>query len=73
MTARQKNTGAAGYGDGVVVSPNPSFAITDPDIVLNQLYRFSQLQSSFGVNALALDGGRPLTFDLHGFIRAFRC
>lgn len=42
-----------------------------PDVVLNQLYRFSQLQSSFGVNALALDGGRPLTFDLHGFIRAF--
>ncbi len=42
-----------------------------PDVVLNQLYRFSQLQSSFGVNALALDGGRPLLFDLHGFIRAF--
>lgn len=42
-----------------------------PDVVLNQLYRFSQLQTSFGVNALALDGGRPLTFDLYGFIRAF--
>src|SRR5206468_6371029 len=29
------------------------------DVVLNQLYRFTPLQTSFGVNSLALDGGRP--------------
>lgn len=30
-----------------------------PDVVLNQLYRYSQLQSSFSVNNIALIGGRP--------------
>ena len=30
-----------------------------PEVVLNQLFRFTQLQISFGVNMLALDGGRP--------------
>ena len=29
------------------------------DVVLNQLYRFTALQSSFGVNMIALNGGRP--------------
>src|SRR3974390_2874357 len=29
-----------------------------PDVVLNQLYRFTALQSSFGANMVALDGGR---------------
>jgi DNA gyrase subunit A len=29
------------------------------EVVLNQLYRFTPLQISFGVNMLALDGGRP--------------
>ncbi len=29
------------------------------DVVLNQLYRFTQLQTSFGVNMLALNSGRP--------------
>src|ERR1041384_7576684 len=29
------------------------------DIVLNQLYKFTALQSSFGANIVALDGGRP--------------
>ena len=31
-----------------------------PDVVLNQLYRFTALQSSFGANMVALEGGRPL-------------
>ena len=31
----------------------------EPQIVLNQLYRFTQLQTSFGVNMLALNNGRP--------------
>ncbi len=29
------------------------------EVVLNQLFRFTQLQISFGVNMLALDGGQP--------------
>ena len=30
-----------------------------PEVVLNKLFRFTQLQTSFGVNMLALDNGRP--------------
>jgi DNA gyrase subunit A len=30
-----------------------------PEVVLNQLYRFTNLQTSFGINMLALDKGRP--------------
>ncbi|MCZ8149632.1 MAG: DNA gyrase subunit A, partial [Roseomonas sp.] len=30
-----------------------------PEVVLNQLYRFTQLQTSFGVNFVALDEGKP--------------
>src|SRR5204863_6176855 len=29
------------------------------DVVLNQLYRYTPLQSTFGANVEALDGGRP--------------
>ena len=42
-----------------------------PDVVLNQLYRFSQLQSSFGCNMVALNSGRPETHNLKDFIEAF--
>src|SRR6202043_3591372 len=35
-----------------------------PDVVLNQLYRFTPLQSSFPANIVALDGGRPLVMTL---------
>jgi DNA gyrase subunit A len=41
------------------------------DVVLNQLYRYSQLQTSFGVNALALHGGRPEQLDLKRMLTAF--
>ncbi len=41
------------------------------DIVLNQLYRFSPLQSTFAVNTLALDGGRPRVMTLKDMLRAF--
>ncbi len=41
------------------------------DVVLNQLWRFTQLQSSFGCNMVALNGGRPEVFNLLDFIRAF--
>ncbi|HVT24564.1 MAG TPA: DNA gyrase subunit A [Rhizomicrobium sp.] len=41
------------------------------DVVLNQLYRFTELQSSFGVNMLALDGGQPRLMNLKDMIGAF--
>jgi DNA gyrase subunit A len=41
------------------------------DVVLNQLYRFSALQSSFGVNMLALNHGRPEQMGLRAMIDAF--
>jgi DNA gyrase subunit A len=41
------------------------------DVVLNQLYRFTPLQSSFGANIVALDGGRPLTMTLKDMLTAF--
>ena len=41
------------------------------DVVLNQLYRFTPLQTSFGVNTVALDGGRPLVMTLKDMLRAF--
>ncbi|MBI5164348.1 MAG: DNA gyrase subunit A [Magnetospirillum sp.] len=41
------------------------------EVVLNQLYRFTPLQSSFGVNALALTGGRPQLMTLKEIIAAF--
>ncbi|MDE1972183.1 MAG: DNA gyrase subunit A [Hyphomicrobiales bacterium] len=42
-----------------------------PDVVLNQLYRFTALQSSFGANMVALDGGRPLVMNLRDLLRSF--
>ncbi|NIJ39816.1 DNA gyrase subunit A [Parvibaculum indicum] len=42
-----------------------------PDVVLNQLYRFSQLQSSFAANMLALDHGRPEVMNLKRLLEAF--
>ena len=43
----------------------------EPDIVLNQLYRHTALQTSFGVNMLALNGGRPELLTLREIIAAF--
>ncbi|HWE47038.1 MAG TPA: DNA gyrase subunit A, partial [Caulobacteraceae bacterium] len=42
-----------------------------PDVVLNQLYRFTALQSSFSVNALALHHGRPQLMPLRDMLAAF--
>jgi DNA gyrase subunit A len=42
-----------------------------PDVVLNQLYRFTPLQSTFGANMVALDGGRPLVMTLKDMLAAF--
>ncbi len=41
------------------------------DVVLNQLYRFTPLQSSFPANMVALTGGRPATMTLHDLLSAF--
>ena len=41
------------------------------EVVLNQLYRFTALQSSFGVNMLALNAGRPEQMNLRDVIHAF--
>jgi DNA gyrase subunit A len=42
-----------------------------PDVVLNQLYRYTPLQSTFGANMVALDGGRPLVMNLKDMLQAF--
>ena len=41
------------------------------EVVLNQLFRFTQLQVSFGVNMLALDGGRPRQMGLKDALQCF--
>ena len=41
------------------------------DVILNQLWRYSDLQTSFGANMLALNGGRPEQMNLRDMISAF--
>jgi len=41
------------------------------EVVLNQLFRFTQMQTSFGCNMLALNGGRPEQLTLRRFLTAF--
>jgi DNA gyrase subunit A len=41
------------------------------DVILNQLYRFSPLQTSFGANVVALNGGKPEVLTLLDMLRAF--
>jgi DNA gyrase subunit A len=42
-----------------------------PEVVLNQLYRFTPMQTSFGCNMLALNGGRPEQLSLRDFLKYF--
>ncbi len=42
-----------------------------PDVVLNQLFRFTPMQTSFGCNMLALNGGRPEQLTLRDFLTHF--
>src|SRR6266545_6517638 len=42
-----------------------------PDVVLNQLYRYTALQSTFGANMVALEGGRPLVMNLKDLLASF--
>lgn len=41
------------------------------DIILNQLYRYTPLQTSFGCNMVALNGGKPEQMALLDILRAF--
>ncbi|MDJ1500142.1 DNA gyrase subunit A [Xanthocytophaga agilis] len=42
-----------------------------PNVVLNNLYKYTALQSSFGVNNVALVKGRPLTLNLKDLIKVY--
>ncbi len=42
-----------------------------PEVVLNQLFRFTQLQTTFGCNMLALNGGKPEQLALRDFLTYF--
>jgi DNA gyrase subunit A len=41
------------------------------DVILNQLYRFTPLQTSFGANMVALNGGKPEVMNLLDMLKAF--
>ena len=43
----------------------------EPEVVLNQLYRFTPLQTTFGVNMLALNAGKPEMLNLRQVLDAF--
>ncbi len=43
----------------------------DPEVVLNRLYRFTPLQTTFSVNMVALAGGRPRLLNLREVLAAF--
>jgi DNA gyrase subunit A len=42
-----------------------------PNVVLNKLYKYTQLQSSFSVNNIALVNGRPMMLNLKDMIKYF--
>jgi DNA gyrase subunit A len=42
-----------------------------PEVVLNQLFRFTQLQTTFGINLLALDDGQPKQMGLREALQCF--
>lgn len=42
-----------------------------PNVILSQLYKFTPLQSSYGVNNVALVHGRPMTLNLKDLIEEF--
>ncbi len=41
------------------------------EVVLNQLYKYTSLQTSFGMNMLAINGGRPMMMNLKDIISTF--
>jgi DNA gyrase subunit A len=42
-----------------------------PKVIINNLYKFTQLETSFAVNALAIDHGRPKTLNLKEIINCY--
>jgi DNA gyrase subunit A len=42
-----------------------------PNVVLSQIYKYTALQSSYGVNNVALVNGRPMTLNLKDLIEEF--
>ena len=42
-----------------------------PKVVINNLYKFTQLETSFAVNALSIDRGRPKTLSLKELINCY--
>lgn len=56
------------HGVRVVIEIKRDF---QADVVLNQLYKFTQLQTSFGMNMLAINAGRPMMMNLKEIISAF--
>lgn len=42
-----------------------------PEVVLNQIYRYTPLQTSFGANMVALEGGRPQVMNLKDLLASF--
>lgn len=44
---------------------------TDPNVALNLLHKHTPLQDTFGINMLALDGGRPAVMTLRDIIKSF--
>lgn len=42
-----------------------------PDVIINNLYKHTQMQTTFGAIMLALDGGRPRVMNLHDILRCF--
>ncbi len=43
----------------------------DPNVVLNHLFKKTNLQNSFNINNIAIDHGKPVMFHLKGMIAAF--
>lgn len=43
----------------------------NPDVILNQLYKHTQMQESFGVNMLALVDGRPRVLNVHEVLQYY--
>jgi DNA gyrase subunit A len=41
------------------------------EVILNQLYRYTPLQTSFGANVVALNGGKPEVMTLTDMLKAF--
>ena len=44
---------------------------TVPEVLINQLYKRTSLQESFGINMLAIDDGRPRLLNLKDALKAF--